>query len=307
MNPSHLTLVAGATGLLGGEIVRQLRGRDAAVRALVRTPATDATMQAQGVEVAQGDLKDPASLARACAGVKCVVSTCTAIRSRREGDSLASVDDEGHRNLIDAARRAGATHFVFVSFPPNGLDYPLQRAKRAVESHLRASSLTWTILHPVNFMEVWLSPALGFDPLAGRARVFGDGTRPVSWVSFRDVARFAVAATFDEHLAGRTLPLGGPDALAPSRVIQIFEELGAPKVNVDYVPEAALEEQLRSATDPLAQSYAASMLSTARGQLVEMTATLQLVQGSLRTVRSYATELLRASQGRMKQGVKHSA
>ena len=51
-----------------------------------------------------------------------------------------------------------------------------------------------TVLQPSCFMEVWLSPALGFDPVRGAAMICGTGQNRVSWISGRDVARFAVAA-----------------------------------------------------------------------------------------------------------------
>lgn len=51
-----------------------------------------------------------------------------------------------------------------------------------------------TVLQPSCFMEVWLSPALGFDPVRGAAMVCGTGQNRVSWISGRDVARFALAA-----------------------------------------------------------------------------------------------------------------
>lgn len=69
------------------------------------------------------------------------------------------------KNLIDAAVRAGVGHVIYTSFSANlDLDFPLGRAKRAVEAHLIASGMAYTILRPSCFMEVWLSPAVGFDP-----------------------------------------------------------------------------------------------------------------------------------------------
>jgi nucleoside-diphosphate-sugar epimerase len=43
-------------------------------------------------------------------------------------------------------------------------------------------------------MEVWLSPALGFDYRNAAARIYGPGTNPISWVSFRDVAEICAVA-----------------------------------------------------------------------------------------------------------------
>lgn len=53
-------LGTGATGIVGGQVVKQLADAGADVRALARNP--DAAVLADGVEVARGDLSDPASL-----------------------------------------------------------------------------------------------------------------------------------------------------------------------------------------------------------------------------------------------------
>ena len=65
-------------------------------------------------------------------------------------------------------------------------------AKRGVERYLRESGVSYTILRPSVFMEVWLNPMLGFDYEGGAVRVYGSGDRAVSWISLGDVAEFAV-------------------------------------------------------------------------------------------------------------------
>src|SRR5688572_12456576 len=158
-------LVVGATGFLGSQICRRLSD-GARVRALVRQtsdPSQVEALRALGVEIVTGDLKDRHSLDRACHGVRTVISTANSIRSRQEGDSLEATDLTGHQNLVEAAAGAGASHFVFVSFSGSlGGDDPLTLAKRATETALQQSAMTWTILRPSVFMEVWLSPLLGF-------------------------------------------------------------------------------------------------------------------------------------------------
>jgi uncharacterized protein YbjT (DUF2867 family) len=290
-----MDLLVGATGFLGMEISRRLQQRGRAVRALVRPGAASDRVQllaSRGQELVQGDLKAPTSLQAACRGVDVVVSTASATLSRQPGDSLDSVDLRGQLALVDAAREAQVRRFVFISFPPMSVDCPLQQAKRTVEQHLRESGLSYTILQPVNFMEIWLGPALGFDPVHGRARVFGTGQRPVSWISLLDVAAVASAAADGPAFADRVLPLGGPDALGALEVVALFEQLGAPKVAVELVPESALEAQLAAATDPLDRTMAALCLSTARGWTVDPGPVRDLAPGPLTSVRDHARRVL---------------
>jgi NADH dehydrogenase len=289
----------GATGVLGGAIACQLRAAGQAVRALVRKtadPARRRELSGWGAELVAADLKDESSLGALCADIGVVVSTASSTLSRQVGDCIETVDGQGQLNLVEAAEAAGVRHFVFISVVPVGPDHPIQRAKRAVEEKLRRSRMSWTILRPINFIESWLSSALGFNPAQGHARVLGDGNQPTSWVSLHDVARFAVAATSCSQLERKTVLLGGPDALSYHQVLQIFGELGAPSVELEYVSEAALTARLASAGTALEETYAALMLSTARGLTADTALALELLPGRLRTVREYAQRLLDPSK-----------
>jgi uncharacterized protein YbjT (DUF2867 family) len=271
-------LIVGATGLLGSEICRQLAGHGEAVRALVRgtsDPGKVAELTALGVEAVRGDLKDAATLREACRGASAIVSTASSTISRQPGDSIQSVDGQGQLDLVEAAADAGVGHFVLISFPEVGIDFPLQRAKRAVEDRLRRSGMTHTILQPTCFMEVWLSPALGFDPAHAKARIYGDGRNRISWISFRDVARFTVAGLAGGAARNVTVKLGGPEALSPLEVVRLAERSLGKAVAVEHVPEAALRAQLDASTEPLQQSLAGLMLYCARGDVIDMTDTCE--------------------------------
>src|SRR5688572_5668646 len=218
------TLVVGATGLVGLDVCRRLKESGSQVRALIRTTA-DAEKRAEleriGVELAEGDLKDPASLARACDGVQSVISTASSTLARQAGDSIETVDRRGQLALVDAARAAGVEHFVFVSFRDNpAIRYPLTEAKREVEGALKKSGMAYTILQASYFMEVWLTPALGFDAANGKVRLYGEGSRPISWISYKDVARAAAAAVAEPGARNMVIELGGPQALSAREVVR---------------------------------------------------------------------------------------
>src|SRR5688572_21291961 len=152
-----MNLIVGATGLVGSTVCKLLRERDQPVRGLVRltsNPARVKQLTDLGVQIVIGDLRSPASLRSACAGVSTVISTASMIASQQQDDSFSEVDDAGQRALIDAASSAGASHFIFVSVSGNvNVPCPLIDAKRAVERHLLESGLPFTILRPAPFME----------------------------------------------------------------------------------------------------------------------------------------------------------
>lgn len=289
------TLVVGATGLLGQEICRRL-GPARAVRVLVR-PTSDerkrGELEALGVQLVEGDLKDPGSLADACVGVQSVISTASSTFSRQDGDSIETVDRQGQLSLVRAAREAQVQHFVFVSFRDHpGVKFPLSDAKRAVEQVLQTSGMAWTILQSSYFMEIWLSPHLGFDPAGGKARIYGDGSSRISWTSFRDVARMAVASLDEPAARNRVIEVGGPEALSPAEVVRMFEIVGARDIAVEHVSEADLAAQLAAETDPLQKSFAGLMLQYARGDTIDASAMKELFPFRLTSVRDYATSQL---------------
>jgi NADH dehydrogenase len=237
-----MIFVVGATGLLGSEICRRLAERGRPVRALVRAGSSRAALVHElCAEVVEGDLRDRASLERACRGATAVITTATAMGARERGLTLNAVDRAGQLRLLDVARASGVASYVYVSLSPNlRSSAPLVRYKRQVERAVRTSRLRWTILQPTAFMEVWLGPTLGWDPVAGRATVVGSGNVRVPWISIGDVAEHAVRALDDPRLTDCDVPLGGPEALSANEVLRLFEwESGRP-YSARRVPRAAL-------------------------------------------------------------------
>ena len=292
------TLIVGATGMVGSEICTRLVAQGKAVRALVRPtsdPAKVSHLKALGVEIMQGDLRNRASLDAACRAIETVMTTASSMPfTYKPGENdIRTTDLEGEMSLIDAAKAAKVRHFVYTSFSGNlDLDFPLRNAKRAVERYLKASGLTYTILRPSCFMEVWLSPAVGFDAANAKAVIYGDGTKPLSWITTRDVAAFAVASLGNPAARNATLELGGPEALTPLQVVKIFEAAQGRKFDVQFVPADALKAQQMAATDPMQQSFAGLMRCVAAGDAIEMRETLKTFPVKLMSVKEYVQQMM---------------
>jgi len=291
-----MILVAGSTGVLGSEIVRQLREQDKPVRSLVRkicAPAKVAHLENLGATIVEGDLTDQAFLASVCRGVGTVITTATAFGSQNPGDSIPKVDQLGQLQLVEAAAAAGVSHFIYVSFSNSfRTDSPMVTAKRTVEQRVMNTGMTYTILRPSFFMEIWLSPFAGFDYANHQARIYGTGKNPISWISFIDVARFAVLAVDAPATHNAILELGGPDPLSPDEVIKIFENASGKPFRVEYVPVEALQGQKAAADNPLQQSLAGLILDYAGGDQIDMGDTLKAFPLALASVRDYAQRVM---------------
>lgn len=292
-----MNLVVGATGMVGAEICRLLTSAGEPVRAMVRRtsdPVKVEMLKNSGATVVQSDLRDATSLAAACRGVKAVVTTASAMPfAYNPGDNTPqTTDQDGCWSLVTAAREAGVEHFVYTSFPPLAASFPLQDAKRAVERALRASGLTFTILQPTYFAEIWLSPAVGFDYANGKAVIYGTGDNPISWISLRDVAQFAAAIVKNPPAQPATIQLGGPQGISPADVIKIFERISGKSFEVTHVSVEALQAQLAGATDPMQRSFVGLMLGYASHASIDMAATLETFPLTLRSVEDYARSVL---------------
>lgn len=291
-----MILVVGATGELGMAICRRLRDRGLNVRGLVRStsdPLKVNHLKGMGVEIIQGNLRDRQSLDTACRRVDTVITTATITLSRQPDDTIQNVDQAGQLRLVDAAQAAGVNRFIYVSYSKNlDTDSPLTTAKRSVEKHLMQSGMNYTILRPSYFMEVWLSPIVGFDYPNAKATIYGSGNSKLSWISRGDVAAFAVASV--DHPAARNaiLELGGPEALSPLEVVHIFERATHKKFEVQHVPEDALRAQKAQATDSVQQSFSALMLDYAKGDVIDMKAIMQAFSIKLLSVVEYAHHVL---------------
>lgn len=221
-----MILIAGATGHLGGLIAHALLARGDPVRAMVRTGSRLDPQIAADADVVVADLKDPASLRRACTGVTAVITTATAT-DRHGADTIGSVDHHGVSNLVDAAESERVQRFVFISAlgaDPNH-PMPLLAAKGQVERRLHESHLAWTIIQPNMFLDklpvgVVGGPALGDGPVT----LVGESTRRHSMIATRDVAAYAAAALGHDEAIGQTLIVGGPQALSMRDIVTAFED-----------------------------------------------------------------------------------
>ena len=87
-----MILVVGATGALGGMIARDLLATGVAVRVLVRPGSAYGALVESGAQPVMGDMKDAQSLARACEGIRTVITTANSV-GRSGGDTVEFRDN----------------------------------------------------------------------------------------------------------------------------------------------------------------------------------------------------------------------
>jgi uncharacterized protein YbjT (DUF2867 family) len=268
-------LIAGGTGRLGTLLTQRLTAAGRPVRVLTRDPGRAAALRGPLVEIAPGDVRDPAAVERAVAGAQTIISAVHGFDGSA-GGAPKTVDWQGNQNLIRAAQAAGARRFILLSIHGAGPDHPMDlfRMKYRAEQALRASDLAWTIIRPSAYMETW--GALLGAPLArtGVARVFGRGDNPINFVSVADVARFVELAVADPALEGGTLEVGGPENLSLRQVVEVIAAaLGRP-ATIRAVPlpmMRLLAVLLRPVKPAIARQIAAGVVMDTRDMTFDPT------------------------------------
>ena len=109
-------LVTGATGFVGSAVARALLERGEAVRVLARPESDRRNIEGLAVEVVEGDLRDKASLERACRGCQALFHVAADYRLWvPEPDEIYAANVDGTRALMEAAGAAGVTRIVYTS------------------------------------------------------------------------------------------------------------------------------------------------------------------------------------------------
>jgi uncharacterized protein YbjT (DUF2867 family) len=141
-----MILVTGAAGKTGRAVIRALKAKGAAVRALVRNPDHAGALIALGAsEVAVGAFDDPGALARAAHGITAVYHICPNV-SRDELDYA--------RAVVAAIRANGVSRFVYHSvLHPQIEAMPHHWQKMRTEEMLFAQDLDLTVLQPTAYMQ----------------------------------------------------------------------------------------------------------------------------------------------------------
>ena len=241
-----MILIAGATGYLGGFITRGLLQQGHKVRVLVRPQSPYAELKDSGAEPVNGDLKNRDSLRPACAGVETVITTANSAQ-RGGNDTPETVDLRGNHNLIDAAREAGVSQYIFVSAYGADVSHPVPflKAKARSEEYLRASGMNYTILAPHIFMDVWIPLIVGSALEEQRpVFLFGNGERKHSFIAVADVAAFAIAALGNEMAFNQKLALGGPEAVSWREICALTEKAAGRSIPIYALPLGETEPQL---------------------------------------------------------------
>jgi dihydroflavonol-4-reductase len=247
-----MILVTGGSGFVGSAVVRRLLNAGHAVRALVRPTSSRVNLADPRLEIAEGDLRDSESLARAVTGIRFVFHVAALYRLwTREPQEIVQTNVEGTRNVMNAALRAGVERIVYTSSVatlkarPDGMPseekfrldpqsavgaykYSKVVAERVVEAMAAEHKLPVVIVNPstpIGPRDLRPTPTgrIIVEAAAGRMPAYID--TGLNLVHVDDVAAGHLSA-LEKGRAGERYILGGQDVLLGEMLAEIARQTG---------------------------------------------------------------------------------
>jgi uncharacterized protein YbjT (DUF2867 family) len=234
--------VTGATGLNGKELLRRLSANGVAVRALARNPArAEAIAALPHVEIVQGDMARPETLAAALLGVD------RAMLISSSDPAMLDVQS----NFIDAARKAGVKHVVKLSgiMPDLNSAFRFARMHGEIEKRLEASGMAFTHLRAGEFMPAYFRQIPNITAKGAMFLPMQDAR--IALIDVGDIAEIAAKVLTGSGHEGKVYPLTGPEALTMTEVAaKLSTATGKTIRYVNVPPEDARKAQLAAGMPP---------------------------------------------------------
>jgi uncharacterized protein YbjT (DUF2867 family) len=228
---SDRILVIGATGRVGGELVRMLVERGEEVRAATRAPGSASSRLPALAELVEFDFDRPATFAPALQGISRVFLMA------RPGDNHA---DEAAMPFIDSARNEGVR--LIVNLTAMGVELDDSFTLRKLERYVESSGIAVVHLRPNWFMQNF-----GSGPMLADIRATGSLHLPasdakLSFIDVSDIAAVGLAALTEPGHEGKAYTLTGGEALDHYEVTDHLSRAAGRRIS--YVP---LTEELACA------------------------------------------------------------
>ena len=246
-----MILVTAANGNQGKLLIPLLLAAGHAVRASVQSEASAAALRERGVtDIVVGNLNDADVLARAVDGVEKVYHI---------GATLSPFERSIGFAIVDAARAAGVSHFVFSSvLHAITTDLIQHELKRDIEEHLLSSGLEFTILQPTNYM------------LAHRLKpAFEQGVFNLSWsldrkqslIYIGDIVEVAALVLGDsERHLGATYELASAGRYTAYDLADVISTVIERPVEAHEITADTFSKIMLAGADPSTKTYELSVM-----------------------------------------------
>src|SRR5579864_1888466 len=255
-------LITGATGLLGGHLIKELQQRDEDIRALVLPVENADKLKAQGVGVVRGDITDASTLGAAVRDVELVFHLAAMMGVWRPLSDYRMVNVTGSENLYKAAQKAGVRRFVHTSshcvyglglgcflterdpLRPDTHPYSVTKAEgdRLMRRLMLDSAVETVILRPGSFFGP--GDRLNFGRMAqrmkdGKGVIIGRGDNHLPFCYITDIVQGFMLAAYHAQAPGNVYNITNDRPLTQQEMFDaIADDVGGvrPTRHLPYLP-----------------------------------------------------------------------
>lgn len=265
-----MILLLGATGLLGGQVLRRMVDRSYPTRLLVRGSSDwkDASMQnlkQRGVDMSIADLNDKDAVMAALVDCTAVINLIGSMPPNN-GVDMQQLHVTAMDNLVKAAQRRNVQRFIQVSCLGARADSQSEylRTKAQSEKLVKDAEHYWTVFKPSYMFSAKLFPFLDIIMPLVKFRmcmpVLGSGMNQIQPISVENVADCIVDSIYRKDCASQTYELGGPETYSMHEFMEIIRDglgIGGPTFNIPtttvakasaaltkLMPKAAINEEV---------------------------------------------------------------
>ena len=228
-------LLAGATGYLGGFILKELLKRNYRTKILVRnSEKIDRELKDNSLlQITDSEITHPGTISKCCSGIDVVVST-VGITKQKDGLTYMDVDYRANKNLLNEAVKSGLKKFIYVSVL-NGKKLKhlkICEAKEKFVEELQKSGLKYCVVRPNGFF----SDISEFYRMAEKGCIFlfDHGEFKSNPIHGSDLADVCVDSIEDDV---NEIEVGGPELLTQNEIASVAFKVLNKKPRIIYIPE----------------------------------------------------------------------
>ena len=221
-------LVAGGTGFIGSNIVKELVKRNHKVKALVHTGANLSRLKNLNLEYANGDITDINSLDKPFTDVKIVYNVVGIIQETKRAN-FDSIHVLGTKNLVEMSNKVGVEYFVHISSlgtRPNAVSR-YHQSKWKAEQSVVSSGIPYTIFRP----SVVFGPDDEFINMLARmiqympiTPLIDSGGAKMQPVYVGDLAKCVVDCLNNPQAKNKIFEIGGPERFTMEEIVNLIKE-----------------------------------------------------------------------------------
>ena len=237
-----MILLTGATGFVGGNLLKEMLKQGLKVRCLVRNPSKAEAVRQSHVEIVKGDVTDKDSIAKALEDGKVEAAVhLVGILAETKNTTFKAIHTQGTRNMVEMCKAKGIKRFIHISAlgTRENARSEYHKTKWEAEELIRASGLEYTIFRPSvmfgkedKFVNLFAS-IIKISPFI---MIPGNGQNMMQPVSVKNLASAMTMAIQNSKHTNKTYEIAGPEKLTFDQIIDtICRVMGKTRLKI-HIP-----------------------------------------------------------------------